>query len=251
MPLAYSEADFTAAVTEDAAGHRLPYRLLAPPASAPAARHPLVLFLHGAGERGTDNRAQLRNGAAPLFVSPEARAAHPCFVLLPQCPPGARWAEVDWAAPAHTLPPAPSVPLGQALALLDHLIETRPVDPRRIYAVGLSMGAFGVWDALCRTSGRTPGRFAAAIAICGGGDPAQAPRLHDVPVWAFHGARDDVVQPARSRAMVDALRRDAAARPGHAELRYTEYPDAGHDAWSRAFTEPDLLPWLFAQHRPA
>lgn len=226
-------------------GLRLPYRFLRPQAeSSPL---PLVVFLHGAGERGDDNRAQLRNGAAELLASDDARARFPCYALLPQCPNDRRWVEVDWSAPAHTLPATPSAPLAALYELLTQLLLQDPaadstaprIDRSRVYLIGLSMGCFGVWDLLSRH----PDDFAAAITICGGGDAQQASRFAHVPIWAFHGALDPVVSVERSRHMIAALRAQ------NAPCRYTEYPQVGHDAWTAAFAEPALLPWLFSMRK--
>lgn len=226
-------------------GVALPYRLLGPSAQPPGGkgRLPLVLFLHGAGERGDDNAAQLENGAARLLGSPLARRDFPCHFVLPQCPKGSRWVEVDWSSRQHSLPAAPSVPLGLTLELLAALFSELPVDRDRVYLVGLSMGGYGAWDLLSRA----PETFAAAVIVCGGGDEAQAARLAGVPIWAFHGAEDKVVPVERSRRMIAALR--GAAAGTDPPPRYTEYAGVGHDAWTTAFREPELLPWLFSQRR--
>lgn len=232
----------------DSRGHTLPHRLLLPPtlttppsAQGPVPREPvpLVLLLHGAGERGDDNQAQLRNGAAELLASDAAAARFPCVFVLPQCPAGHRWVEVDWAQPSHVMPREPSVPLGAVLELLPALAARYPIDARRVYVIGLSMGGFGVYDLLCRA----PERFAAAVAICGGADESRITAAASLPLWAFHGARDEVVRVERSRRIVAALQKAGGAP------RYTEYPEVGHDSWSRAFAEPELLPWLFSQRR--
>ncbi|MFO0576652.1 MAG: PHB depolymerase family esterase [Polyangia bacterium] len=239
---------FLAQTFTDSRGHTLPYRLLVPPtlappssAQGPAPREPvpLVLLLHGAGERGDDNQAQLRNGAAELLGSDAAVARFPCVFVLPQCPAGHRWVEVDWAQPSHVMPQQPSVPLGAVLELVPALAARYPIDGRRVYLIGLSMGGFGVYDLLCRA----PERFAAAVAICGGADESRILAAAALPLWAFHGARDEVVRVERSRRIVAALQKGGGAP------RYTEYPEVGHDSWSRAFAEPELLPWLFSQRR--
>jgi len=219
-------------------GQKLPYRLLVPESPEPGVRYPMVLLLHGAGERGTDNVAQLGNGLAALLV--KNRRRFPCIAVLPQCPLGLRWVETDWSALSHPLPSEPSVPLHAALALLESLLESLPADPARLYLLGLSMGGYGVWDA----ASRQPERFAAVVPICGGAADAVAPGLcaTGLPVWVFHGAQDDVVPVERSRRIVAALRGCGG------KVRYTEYAEVGHDAWTRALQEPELLPWLFG-HR--
>ena len=220
----------------DSTGFALPYLWLAPAADIQQPL-PLVVFFHGAGERGTDNRAQLRNGVAELLSSDEYRAKFPCFALLPQCPLGQRWVEVDWSADSHELPVEPSLPMAALRELLGPLLRDPRIDSARVYLIGLSMGGFAVWDLLCRQ----PKDFAAAIAICGGADSSQASRVAHLPIWLFHGAQDQVVSVERSRQMVEAL-----GQAGH-RPRYTEYAAVGHDSWLQAFSDPELLPWLFAQ----
>jgi predicted peptidase len=146
---------------------------------------------------------------------------------------------VDWTAASHKLPDKPSEPLRLALELIEALCEELPIDRGRIYITGLSVGGYGVWDALSRW----PELFAAGVPVCGGGDEALAERIAKVPVWAFHGARDGVVKPARSRNMIEALKQ-AGASP-----KYTEYADVGHNSWVRAYRDPELFRWLFAQKR--
>jgi predicted peptidase len=226
-------------VYQEASGKTLPYRLLAPAKLEPGRQYPLVLFLHGAGERGTDNERQLVHGVA-AFASAEARRQYPCYLVAPQCPAGARWVEVDWGAEAHRQPAAPSEPLRLTLALLEALAKELPLDRRRVYVTGLSMGGFGTWDILSRR----PELFAAAVPICGGGDEATVERIAKIPVWVFHGATDGVVRPSRSRNMVAALRKAGG------EPKYTEYPKEGHASWGPAYRDPELLRWLFAQRRP-
>ena len=218
---------FSAQHFDAKSGLRLPYRWLRPlSASSP---QPLVVFLHGAGERGEDNRAPLRNGAAELLASDPVRHAFPCYALVPQCPQGQRWVEVDWSAPAHTLPPQPSQPLAAVWELVSQLLSPAPhtdpgaplIDASRVYLVGLSMGSFGVWDLLSRH----PDAFAAAIAICGGGDEQQAARFAHVPVWAFHGALDPVVSVERSRHMIAALHAANAAPAARDKPAASDRPD--------------------------
>ncbi len=220
----------------DSTGFALPYLWLAP-AGETTQPQPLVVFFHGAGERGSDNHAQLQNGAAELLSSDDHRAKFPCFALLPQCPLGHRWVEVDWSADSHELPVEPSLPMAALRELLGPLLRDPRIDSARVYLIGLSMGGFAVWDLLCRQSTD----FAATIAICGGADLAQAKRVAHLPIWLFHGAQDQVVSVERSRQMVEAL-----GQAGH-RPRYTEYAAVGHDSWSQAFADPGLLPWLFAQ----
>jgi predicted peptidase len=194
--------------------------------------------LHGSGERGDDNEKQLRHGV-PEFASPENRKKYPCFLAAPQCPAGAKWVDVDWSAEAQPQPEKIAEPLRLALELTKSLREEFSVDPGRVYVTGLSMGGYGTWDAITRR----PEDFAAAVPICGGGDPSRVERIARVPIWVFHGARDPVVKPSRSRDMVVALM-TAGGAPG-----YTQYPDVAHESWVPAYREPKLFEWLFAQKR--
>ena len=230
---------YQAKTYRDAAGQALPYRLLRPEKVEPGKSYPLVLFMHGAGERGTDNALQLVYFAAE-FVKPENRQKYPCFVVSPQCPAEYRWVEVDWGLPSHAMPEKPSVPLKLALELVEQLAAELPVDKGRIYVTGLSMGGFGAWDAVQRR----PQFFAAAVPICGGGDTAQAPKLKDLPIWAFHGDKDTTVSPRRTTTMIEAIRQAGGT------TKMTIYPGVDHDCWTRTYADPDVLAWLFAQKKP-
>lgn len=208
----------------------LPYRLLRPVEAGKNKKYPLVVFLHGAGERGNDNEANLKY-ITPLFLQPDNRKKYPAFVLVPQCPSGSWWAPQNWDAPAKA-------PAHTVMNLIDSLIANGSVDEKRIYLMGLSMGGNGTWYLLTTY----PQKFAAGVPICGWGDKARITAMKDVPVWAFHGDADPVVPVERSRELVNALKQ-VGATP-----RYTEYPGTGHDSWTPALAEPELLPWLFA-HR--
>lgn len=222
----------------DTVGHTLHYRLLRPETIEPGKKYPLVLFLHGAGERGEDNAKQLIHGV-PEFAKPENRKAYPCFLIAPQCPEFRKWVEVDWSAAAHAQPDNPSEPMKLTLGLIGQLARELPIDARRIYVTGLSMGGYGTWDVVARH----PNLFAAAVPICGGGDENTAARFAQLPIWVFHGAKDMGVKPERSRKMIAALEK-AGGKP-----KYTEYPNEGHASWIPAYRDPALHQWLFAQHR--
>lgn len=227
---------FTSGVFVDANGTRLVYRLLEPPTNFGA--RPLLLFLHGAGERGDDNHAQLRHGGDVLATA----GGEGCFVLAPQCPAARQWVNTPWAEGSYDAAQIPeSAELAAVISLLQRLVRERPehIDPARLYIMGISMGGYGVWDAIARH----PGLFAAAVPICGGGDPRTVGRLRDLPIWAFHGTADATVPPSASRQMIAAMWAD------HQSPRYSEYADAGHDCWHRAWREAELWRWMFAQRR--
>jgi predicted peptidase len=245
MPPSFLTQTFT-----DSRGRVLPYRMLVPFGHHEQAhslireanlveRMPLVLLLHGSSERGNDNSAQLSNGVAELLGSETATARFACFYVVPQCPEKLHWVKADLHSGHYVLPPEPSEPLSAAVELLESILNSHPIDPQRVYIIGFSMGGFGVWDLLSRW----PDRFAAAVPICGGADENAVVAARAVPVWAFHGADDPLVPVEYSRRAVAALRA-AGGIP-----RYNEYPNVGHDAWTKAFAEPALLSWLFSHRR--
>jgi predicted peptidase len=228
----------------------LPYRLwrpstnaatpAAPPESAqtPERKFPLLLFLHGAGERGCDNEVTLVHGAKN-FSHPELQSQVPSFVVIPQCPAHDVWASIERTHEPTQLSPQPSPALQAVQALLQSLLTQLPIDPQRIYLTGLSMGGYGAWDLLMRD----PDFFAAAILICGGADvrfTGLAP-LANKPLWVFHGDQDDVVPVARSREIVERLR-ELGGTP-----RYTEYLGGDHDSWTATYGNATVLQWLFGQ----
>jgi predicted peptidase len=182
-------------------------------------RWPLMLFLQGAGERGDDLQLVKRHGVAKIV---EEQPAFPLLVVSPQCPPTEAWA------------PEP------LLALLDDIEQHYDVDPERLYVTGLSMGGFGTWAVAIAA----PDRFAAIAPICGGGDPSRVGVLRHLPVWAFHGARDPIVPLQRTVEMVEALRQCGG------NVRFTVYPEAGHDAWTATYANPELYAWFLTHTRP-
>jgi predicted peptidase len=223
-------------VYKDASGKELPYRLLRPAKVEDGQRYPLVIFLHGAGERGTDNEKQLVHGV-PQFVA--NREKYPCFLIAPQCPGPQKWVEVDWGAATHTQPKEPGDAGRQVLELIEKSLKELPVDPKRVYLTGLSMGGYGTWD----LAARKPDWFAAVAPVCGGADEATAPKIKNLPTWVFHGAKDTAVKPERSRNMVAALKK-AGGSP-----KYTEYPTVGHNSWDNAYSDPAFYEWLLAQKK--
>jgi predicted peptidase len=229
---------FEARVFKSADGAALPYRLLKPLDYDARQKYPLVLFLHGAGERGDDNERQLVHGGRN-FADPAMRRRHPAFIVVPQCAEEKKWVEVPWDAKEHKAPAEAGPTMKQVFALLDALQKEFSVDANRIYGVGLSMGGYGTWDILQRK----PQLYAAAIPICGGGDVAYADRFKDTPVWVFHGEADPAVPVSRSRDMVKALKA-AGGKP-----IYTEYEGVGHDSWTQTFDNRLAWEWLFAQHK--
>lgn len=235
---AISADTFESRVFEETNEKTLPYRLLKPFNADPSTDYPLVLFFHGAGERGTDNVRQLKNGVG-VFALEENRTAFPCYVVVPQCPEKILWVDTPWTLNSHIQPEKPTEPMRLAMELLVSLQKEFKIDSTRIYVAGVSMGGFGTWDAITRY----PNTFAAAIPCCGGADEHKAKELVHFPIWAFHGDKDTVVKTIRSRNMI------AAIKMAGGEPKYTEYKGVAHDSWTKAFNEPDLLTWLFSQKK--
>lgn len=229
----------TVSVMEGGRPVEFAYRLMRPAAVAAGATYPLVLFLHGAGERGTDNEKQLMY--LPTWMAePDRRAQYPCFVLAVQCREGSRWADFNWSDKKSTpQKPEPTADLAAAVAALDAVMKAEPVNPDRVYLTGLSMGGYGSWD----LAARMPERFAAMIAVCGGGDEATASKLVSLPIWCFHGAADEAVPVERSRTMVEAVKAAGGS------VKYTEYENVEHNSWTPAYRDPATLEWLFRQKR--
>ncbi|MEX0668926.1 MAG: PHB depolymerase family esterase [Pirellulales bacterium] len=226
-------------VTENGKPVEFRFRLLRPPVGGPATKYPVVLFLHGAGERGSDNTKQL-NYLPTWMAEPGLRQQHPCFVVAPQCRENHKWVDIDWSESKSSRQTAePSADLAAAVAALDSVLKSEPVDPNRIYLTGLSMGGYGTWD----LAARMPDRFAALLPICGGGDETTAPRIAQLPIWCFHGDADNAVPVERSRQMIAAVKA-AGGKP-----RYSELQGVGHDSWTPAYRDPAVLEWLFDQSR--
>lgn len=213
------------------------YRVLKPATIEPGKKYPVVLFLHGAGERGEDDRKQLLY-FPELMSSEEHREKYPCFLVAPQCRAGKWWVESRQILGSKgELPPLTSQ-MEAAIAAFKQVLADEPIDPERMYLTGLSMGGFGTWA----LASQYPKTFAAVVPICGGGQAVQAERLVGVPLWAFHGADDPVVNVARSRTMIEAL------RAAGGDPKYTELEGVGHNSWSPAYEDPTgVIPWMFEQ----
>lgn len=223
---------------ENANKQSMPYRLLSPKSIEPGKLYPFVLFLHGVGERGSNNSRQMTHAVCE-FAKPENREKHPCFVVAPQCPLDDGWVPLPGLVFSLSTRKKPTPSLALALELYEKLVGELPVDRNRLYITGVSMGGFGVWDTIVRR----PDYFTAAMPLCGGGDSASAARLKDLPIWAFHGEKDMTVPCRRTTAMIDAIRKAGGAP------KMTIYPGVGHPCWLHAFTDPEVFEWLFAQER--
>lgn len=220
-------------------GDSMAYRLLAPEDAADTTLYPLVVFLHGSGEKGHDNKKQLKLGAS-VFSNPATMKQYPAYVVFPQCQHDTWIGEFN---PLAFMPGAPDKPLSanmsKVVGIIDETIASCPIDTSRIYLIGISMGGVGVYD-LAR---RYPERFAAAVPICGAYNPDLLAPAAEVPFMIFHGEIDPVVPTFIARDDYRALHQAGA------DVRYIEFSGAKHDSWHQALNHPDLLPWLFAQQR--
>jgi predicted peptidase len=220
-------------------GDTLNYRMLTPDYDT-VRKYPLVIFLHGSGERGNDNETQLKWGVMN-FATDQMMATHPAIVIAPQCPEKMGWSNFSRTSNSTEmhLQPEPSKPMELLIGLIHELFKKLPIDSNRIYITGLSMGGFGTYDAI----ERYPDLFAAAIPVCGGGDVSKASTIAHIPIWNLHGAEDAAVNPRNSTEMMEALMK-AGAHPG-----FTFYPEVGHFSWLAAYSDPLVLEWLFRQHK--
>ena len=220
---------------ESPEGGTLPYRLHVPAKPEPGRLYPLVVHMHGAGSRGTNNLDQIRNGGADFILWAKRRGEEFVF-LAPQCPAERKW--VDSSQRAMKATPTPYMRM--AIEIIDDAIKRYPVDLNRIYVMGISMGGYATWE-LCE---RRSELFAAALPCCGGGDPSLASRMANIPIWAFHGDMDESVPVSRSRDMVAAIK-----AAGGKKILYREYEGLGHNVWTPTFSDDTVFEWLFRQRR--
>ncbi|MGY8690387.1 MAG: carboxylesterase family protein, partial [Verrucomicrobiales bacterium] len=248
---------------DDGQGQTLPYRLFKPqefcadtsplfrPKSCdPDLQFPLVIYFHGAGERGTDNKFQANGGGhmEPLYQATQGATfdgLYQAFLLAPQCPTSDQWVNRNWTEGSYTQAEEPPIsrPMESVLAILDNIIANYPVDTNRIYVTGLSMGGFGTWDALSRR----PKQFAAAMPLSGGGNRDQGTLFKDIPIWTYHGSSDGVVPVSGADDMRDAI--EAAG----GSIEYTRIA-TGHTGWSTFYNnttygnsaDQKVYEWLFS-----
>ncbi|MEP4535378.1 MAG: dienelactone hydrolase family protein [Cyclobacteriaceae bacterium] len=239
--VALAQPEFEARVYKSDLGE-LNYRILYPENFSTNQAYPVLLFLHGAGERGADNQKQLVHGSK-LFSDASFRKDYPAIVVFPQCPRDDYWSNVSVDRSFYPLrllfqeDGEATSPLQQVMGLMDSLYALPFTKNHQFYLGGLSMGGMGTFELAARKSDI----FAAAFSICGGGHPAWAEQIAgNVPMWVFHGAKDDVVLPSHSTEMVIAIREQGGV------AKYTLYTDANHNSWDPTFAEPKLMSWLFS-----
>ena len=217
-------------------GVSMPYRLYVPSDYCVDEKYPVIVFLHGAGERGNDNSAQLVHGIKNLFDAHSA--VRNSIIIAPQCPSDKRWVETDWSAGNYNSDAVKEEQLAVVLNILTDVQKKYSTDNDRVYAMGLSMGGYAVWDLLTRHSDI----FTAGIPICGGADSNKSDILKHVPIWTFHGTDDDAVPYEGTKRIVEAIR-----IAGGRKIKFTTYKDCGHGIWNTACEEDGLIDWLFDQ----
>lgn len=216
-----------------------PYRFHKPEHFEEGKEYPLVLFLHGAGERGDENEAQLRIGILTALSDPES-PLHESFIICPQCPLEKQWVATPWDIGSYSTDSVPETTyLKTAHKLVAKIMKEYPVNKKKVFVMGISMGGYGTWDSLARHTDV----FAGGFACCGGGDPSKAEQMKDLKIFAFHGGLDNVVPPKGSRDMYEALKNAGC------DVTYTEYPELYHNSWDAAYSEFAMMKELLASEK--
>ncbi len=220
-------------------GYSLPYNLILPANYDESGSYPVILLLHGAGERGNDNEKQMKNAVDNLYKTrPELMAD--VIMLVPQCPAEEQWVDWPWTDGNYSTDEIPeSKALSTAIKLLGEVLDNYACDRDRVYLMGLSMGGFGTWDALVRHGEL----FAAAVPICGGGDVSKADILKEIPIWCVHGTADQTVPFAGTEALYNAI-----TAAGGDRITFDAVQDGTHGVWNHASTDGDLIDWMFEQN---
>jgi len=223
-------------------GLEMAYRLYLPTNYDPEKEYPVVIFLHGSGHRGNDNNAPIQGIPVTLF-NQNGYPMDEVISLYPQCPEGLMWVNYPWSMGNYKLDKIPeSKAMKCVVELLRSVLDEYSTDKSRVYAIGLSMGGYGTWDMIARY----PEIFAAAIPICGGGDPAQAETFKNIPIWTAHGDADPTVSVENTRAIVKAIK-DA----GGTLINYSEYAGKDHNVGGITVGDPEIIKWLFEQQKSA
>jgi len=239
--------------------YTLTYRLFIPDRFNDETDYPLIICLHGAGERGNADKPVKEYELGIMWARKESQIKNPCFILVPLCPKKKLWVNTDFNKGSYNIDEVPiSNELISIRNLIQDLVEKYPIDIKKIYIIGISIGAFGVWDMIIRF----PDLFAAAVPLSGAGDPAKASRINHIPIWNFHGEWDFYVPVKGSRQMINALEKTGCSfvhtkkiskkrlkriiEEGAIHL-YTEFSMTWHVIWKKAFSNELLRYWLFHQ----
>jgi len=240
-------------------GVTLPYRIFTPKNYEPNKSYPIVLCLHGAGERGTDNvKNVIKHDLGVSWAKEEVQSKYPCFILVPQCPEKMKWNYVNFGQGSFSID---SLSVGKELLttidLLDSLIQKYNINEKRQYVTGLSMGGYGTWDLITRY----PNRFAAAVPMSGAGDPTKVKLFKNLPIWFFHNTNDKIVPVTGSRDMLQGMKaqslkvfetqgkslKEITKKIKKSTRIYTEASQGNHGPWEIWFNDPNLHNWLFSQ----
>ncbi len=233
----FSLSDLCAKETYKNSDTTLPYRIYIPFNYTPEKEYPIFVNLHGAGHRGNDNEKHL--GFVTSLLTVADLPLSDSIIIFPQCPVDNKWVDTDWEKGSYSLDAVPeSNELRALVELIEKIKSEYSVDEKRIYACGLSMGGYGVWNLLMRH----PDLFAGGIAMCAAADPSKASVLVDMPVWAIHGAKDPTVPVEGSREIVNAIK-----AAGGTKIEYTELPNNQHDVWTYTYANIDIFRWLYSQ----
>lgn len=233
----FSLSDLCAKETYKNSDTTLPYRIYIPFNYNPENEYPIFVNLHGAGHRGNDNEKHLGFVTTMLTVSDIPLSDS--IIIFPQCPVDNKWVDTDWGKGSYSLDAVPeSNELRALVELIEKIKSEYSVDEKRIYACGLSMGGYGVWNLLMRH----PDLFAGGIAMCAAADPSKASVLVDMPIWAIHGAKDPTVPVDGSREIVNAIK-----AAGGTKIEYTELPNNQHDVWTYTYANANIFRWLYSQ----
>lgn len=223
-------------------GDTMPYRLLLPENYDPGKKYPLLLFMHGSGEKGNNNTTQLVHGGS-MFIRDSIRQKYPAFVVIPQCAIKSNWVDdkrIKDSTGKYVLVMPPNAKPTEAMQLVEKLIKKLmheyPINKKKVYVGGLSLGGMGTYDIVKRN----PKLFAAAFPICGAADVTIVPKLKHVNWWVFHGANDNAVSPEFDKNLV------AVMKEKNIQVQFTLYPNTGHNSWDKVFLEPNLFSWLFS-----
>ncbi len=226
--------------------YSLQYRVYFPTGYDPEddKKYPILFFLHGHGECGTDNALQIRVLGGENRLINTVMERDDTIIIAPQspCNPKYEWVPLNhaWGTGSRELTEKPTIGLAAAMELLESFLNSGKVDLSRVYAAGISMGAYGTWEFITRH----PEYFAAAIPLCGSGIPSLASRLVDLPIWAFHGTADATVPCQGTHDMEDAIK-----AAGGKKIKATYLEGIGHNAWPQAYATPGLVEWLYEQKK--